>query len=511
MLTVISGVALQHDISLVVLATVLCVFGSWVTARLYRHARERSLRHALTWNALTALTAGITIWCTHFVAMLGYHPDTEVDFNVMLTFVSFLIAVGGSAAGIFLSKTTRIRFAPATGGAVVGLAITGMHYAGMNAYRVQGIVTWNLSYLVASIILATVFASVALVFGHKAKRYGEYLMMGTLTFAIVSVHFVGMAAFKVEVADVPGDFTNPEGFKVFALFIAGTAIIMVLGALLSYAIENRTFTENIAELTEARNAAESASRAKSEFLSILSHELRTPLSVIIGYAAILAKLKEVNARKAPSTDTVVNLSDSRLGDQAELYGEKISVAAGHLLKMINEILDYTSLELGDIKLDRRSFPVRALLDKVQDQFSILAAEKSVTIKVDSEDVIAFADHQRCLQILINLVGNALKFSKADEIILRSYVTKDGFNIEVQDNGCGIPQEAQALIFNAFQQIEPPDNRLEGGTGLGLAMCKTLAVAHGAELTVQSRPGAGATFIIAMPQSAIDPPQLKATA
>lgn len=510
-MTIISCIAMQHDVSLVILAAILCAFGSWVTSRLYRHARHRSHHHAISWNFLTALTAGISIWCTHFVAMLGFQPDAPVDFDLTLTLVSFLIAVAGSAAGIFLSTTTRIRFAPAIGGAVLGLAIASMHYAGMIAYRVQGIVFWDYGYLVASVILATVFASAALVFGQRAKQSGEYLMVIALTCAIISLHFTGMTAFNVDPINITGDFTNPEAFKILALAITGTAMIIVMGALLGYVIENRTFTENIAELTEARNAAESASRAKSEFLGILSHELRTPLSIIIGYAGILAKLKEVNAKKSPSIETVVSFNDNRLGDQAELYGEKISVAASHLLKMINEILDYTSLELGDLKLEKRSFPIGSLLEKVRDQFSIMAAEKSFAIKVECDGVIAFADYQRCHQILVNLVGNAFKFSKADEIILRAYVTENGFNIEVQDNGCGISQDAQALIFGAFQQLEPQDNRLEGGTGLGLAMCKSLAAAHGAELTVQSSPGAGAKFTVAMPQSAVDPTPLKATA
>jgi signal transduction histidine kinase len=171
--------------------------------------------------------------------------------------------------------------------------------------------------------------------------------------------------------------------------------------------------------------------------------------------------------------------------------------------MINEILDYTSIELGEITLDRSDFSVRALLERVRDQFAGLAADKSVTITIDCDyHLIAHADEKRMLQILINLCANALKFAKAHEITLRARRTATGFDIEVQDDGCGIPQPAHSLIFNAFQQIEASHNRSEGGAGLGLAICKTLAAAHGGQISVRSAEGEGATFTVSLPHNAI---------
>ncbi|WP_341223128.1 MHYT domain-containing protein [Loktanella salsilacus] len=499
MMTIVTCITAFHDMSLVALAAILCGFGSWVTSRLYRHARNRSHRHAISWYLLTALTAGVSIWCTHFVAMLGFRPNVPVSFDLGLTLVSFAIAVLGSAIGVLVSTISTIRFAPLLGGAILGLAIAGMHYAGMIAYRVQGVIFWDQTYLIASIVLAVVFGAAALVFGNRSKGAGEYQMSIALAIGIISLHFTGMAAFSVSPLDISGDFINPEAFKVLALAITGTAIVIVMGALFSYTIENRTWMENIQELTEARNAAESASRAKSEFLGILSHELRTPLTIVLGYASILGRLKDMNAAK---TGQAAIEADSRIGDQAELYGHKITVAANHLLGMINEILDYTSMELGEATLDRTAFPVRGLLEDVKAQFAPMAVEKGVTISVECEEVMAFADRTRCLQILSNLVGNAFKFAQSSDITLRARLTATGFNIEVEDNGCGIPEESHNVIFNAFQQLEATHNRSEGGAGLGLAICKTLAIAHGGGVTVQSAAGAGTTFTVAMPTSAL---------
>ncbi|QQA44981.1 ATPase [Pelagovum pacificum] len=491
----------QHDISLVVLAGILCAFGSWVTSRLYRHAGNRPTEHAIAWHLLTALTAGISIWGTHFVAMLGFRPSVPVNFDLPLTFASLLIAVAGCAVGIVFSASVKLRYASAIGGAILGLAISGMHYAGMIAYRVRGLVDWDRGYLVASILIAVVFSAVALTLGRRDGKWREYQMTGVLTLAIVSLHFTGMTAFRISPLDISGDYVNPEAFKMLALAIAGTAIVIVMGGLFSYAVENRTRMESIVELTAARNAAESASRAKSEFMSVLSHELRTPLTIVLGYAGILSQINSAQPKDAAGNP--VQLHEGKVGVQAELYGQKIGTAANHLLTLINEILDYTSIELGDTKLTRTSFPVSDLLAATKDQFQVLAGEKSIRLHTECDDILVHADHRRLMQILINLVGNAVKFSGASDLHLKARRETDGFRIDVTDNGCGIDGAHIEMIFEAFQQIETADKRSSGGTGLGLAICRKLALAHGGDVTATSIVGEGTTFTLTLPESAID--------
>lgn len=327
-------------------------------------------------------------------------------------------------------------------------------------------------------------------------------MTGVLTLAIIGLHFTGMAAFSVDCIGLKPGYTNPEEYKLLALVIAGTATTITLGGLFTYFIENRTRMESIEELRKARDAAEGASRAKSEFMSVLSHELRTPLTIVIGYAGFLTKLKTTTTAKLSPGEPITEKHYNIIGDQAELYGQRVKFAGNHLLTIINDILDYTSIELNDIKLAKTTFPTRALLAQVEDQFQGMAQGKDVTLHIPDGSLDVIADRGRCLQILINLVGNALKFSKGKDIFLRAEVDGGGFRFEVEDNGVGMEQKDLESIFQAFTQIESADNRSEGGTGLGLAICKKLALAHGGDISVSSTVGKGTKFSVFFPHSLV---------
>lgn len=498
MITVLSCVAYAHDIELVVLAGLLCIFGSWVASRLFRRAQDRQGLQRLVWCSLAACTAGVTIWCTHFVAMLGFKSGVPVSFDVVGTFASLLIAILGSTGGFLIAGGKWTRFAPALGGAFLGLAIAAMHYAGMIAYRVQGVVDWDMGYLAASIVLAVILSSVALLVGSRnGKRDGEK-MAALLSAAILSLHFTGMTAFAVEPVAIEAIHTNPEAFKMLALAIAGPAILIVMGGLVSYAIDDHARLESIEELTKARDEAERASNAKSEFISILSHELRTPLTIALGYAQILSNIKSTQLAKLPEEESELHPREAALCDLTEQYGKKIVHSGDHLLNLINEILDFTSLEHGDQKLSKTDFSLRDLLVEVKDNFARLSEETNISITVDCAEFLVRADRGRCSQILINLVGNALKFSGGSVIRLKGDVQRDGFAISVEDDGRGIAGEHMDAIFEAFQQIESPDHRSAGGTGLGLAICKKLAIAHGGDITVDSEVGAGAGFTVVIP-------------
>ena len=502
MISVLSCIVVQHDISLVLLAAALCAFGSWATSRIFRTARSRPMPQAQVWYFLTAATAGVSIWCTHFVAMLGFRPGVPVNFDLGLTFASLVIAILGCTFGFLFTAIFRFRFASAIGGAILGLTLAGMHYAGMIAYRVQGLVIWDKTYLIVSIVCAVVLCAAAVCSGARSHKYSEFHMAGILTAAIVSLHFIGMTAFHVEPLEIAGNYVNPEALRVLALAIAGIALLIVLGGLLSYMIEGRARLENIAELPAARNAAEAASRAKSEFLSVLSHELRTPLTIVLGYAGMLSHLKEAQSPEPNSTIDPAAPKGRTVAEQADKYGRKITTSANHLLSLINEILDYTSMELGDAKLQKKEFSLHDLLEDVRDQFQVMSAQKNAALVVECDQIDAFADRGRILQILINLVGNAMKFSKASQITLRGKRQGSGYVIEVADNGIGIPEDKLEVIFEAFQQVESADHRAAGGTGLGLAICERLAVAHGGTIAARSTLGAGTVFTVTMPAEAI---------
>jgi signal transduction histidine kinase len=501
MLTVAHSMHSDHDMTLVLLAALLCTFGSWVITNLYRHALKQTPRQALLWYFMTAVTSGIAIWCTHFIAILAYQPDAPVSFDLGLTFASLVIAILGCTIGILIAGMFRLWATTVIGGVILGLSISAMHYTGMVAYRVEGIIHWDQTYLIASVILAMVFATVALFFGMQDAKYATLKMTLTFALAIVGLHFTGMAAFHVTPTTLMGGYSNPDEFKLLALVIAGTAAMIVLGGLFTYFIENRTRMENIVELRQARDEARNASRAKSEFMSVLSHELRTPLTIINGYASFLTNLKGHTMAKLKPNEPITKVHFDELGDQTERYGGRIKSAGDHLLTIINELLDYTSIELNSIKLNKTCFQPGDLLAELEEQFQGLAKEKQSLLEIEFDGFNVLADRGRCKQILINLLGNALKFSAASNIRMRAKMIGETCRLEVEDNGCGMPAEDLERIFQAFIQAETATKSAEGGTGLGLAISKKLAAAHEGDIQVESTIGVGTKFTVDLPNCA----------
>ena len=488
----------DHDLGLVLLAALLCIFGSWVVSRLYQHVLEQPRAQAMIWCYLTAMTAGVTIWCTHFIAILAYQLDAPATFHFSLTFLSLIIAIVGSILGVVIAGLLKSRRATVFGGTIFGLAISAMHYTGMIAYRVQGTIQWDMGYLAASVIIAVTLATLALGAAGRGGKGSVLWMTGLLALAIILLHFTGMAAFQVTPLAAQPLYANPVEYRLIALIIAGTAAIIALAALFSYVVENRTRNESVEELRQARDAAESASRAKSEFMSVLSHELRTPLTIVIGYASFLSELKRHNLAKLEPEEKPASEHFTKMGDQAELYGQRIKFAGGQLLTIINDILDYTNMELNDLALDKTPFDTRILLEEVVEQHHGAAHDKTARLHIDTPPLTVTADRRRSLQLLGHIVGNALKFSKARDIHLRARPHAGGFVFEVEDNGVGIAAQDFDRIFEAFTQIEDADDRAEGGTGLGLAICKKLALAHGGDITVKSTLGQGTIFTVFIP-------------
>ncbi len=247
MMTVLGCIVYEHNIWLVLVAVLLCGTGSWVTSRLFSKTTTTTGKQRIGWQAMTALSAGVAIWCTHFVAMLGYDAGVPIGFDLSLTVVSLLVVLFGNAIGFAAAVSNRYPIMPALGGAIVGLAISTMHYTGMMAYRVQGIVSWDRTYLIASIVLSVGLSSAALHFG---MRKGSNVMAVVLTLAIAVLHFTGMTAFQVEPMYVDGSFSNPDSLWTLAIAISGMAFVIVACGLVSYLIDNGTRAETIAHLRQ---------------------------------------------------------------------------------------------------------------------------------------------------------------------------------------------------------------------------------------------------------------------
>jgi PAS domain S-box-containing protein len=236
-----------------------------------------------------------------------------------------------------------------------------------------------------------------------------------------------------------------------------------------------------AELAGARDAAEAASRAKTTFLANMSHELRTPMSGIMG-------MTDLALRRA--TDPV----------QAE-YLAKSAQASRHLLAIINDILDLSRIEAGRLDLDPQDFDVRQLVEETLRMQEAAARAKGLAITVQIDPALPErlnADPLRLRQILLNYVGNAIKFSERGEIRVRvgaSAIDRDGMTLrmEVEDEGIGIPPEHQPHLFQPFMQADQSTTRVYGGTGLGLAISQRLAHALGGDVGCRSTPGQGSMF------------------
>ncbi|MCC6313588.1 MAG: PAS domain-containing protein [Thermomicrobiales bacterium] len=238
-----------------------------------------------------------------------------------------------------------------------------------------------------------------------------------------------------------------------------------------------------AELLAAKDAAEEASRLKSAFLSTMSHELRTPLNAIIGYAAILA-----DGMAGPLTEQ----------QQADV--EQIAQGGARLLGLINDVLDLSRIESGRLELDREPVDVAEALGQVRADLLPAAEAKGLSLTLDLPTSLPplRTDRLRLHQILLNLAGNAVKFTGAGGVTLSARSASGGIAIVVRDTGIGIAPEVLPYIFDEFRQADSSTTRKFGGSGLGLAITRRLVTMLDGSIIVESTAGAGAAFTLWFP-------------
>ncbi len=238
------------------------------------------------------------------------------------------------------------------------------------------------------------------------------------------------------------------------------------------------------EAHEERQRAEDASRAKSAFLANMSHELRTPLNAVIGFSEIMAK----------------ELFGQLGNDQYKQYANDIYDSGNHLLDLINDILDMAKIEAGKLTLAPRPLDPSVAIDQAVRLTKRRAEEKGLQIVVDAEDLPEIeADHRAVKQMLLNLLSNAVKFTDTGAIMVHARTNTQGLTLRVIDTGCGIAPEHLPRLARPFEQVETELARNNSGTGLGLALTKSLAEMHGGKLSIQSEVGRGTIVSITLPR------------
>jgi signal transduction histidine kinase/ActR/RegA family two-component response regulator len=517
----VHGLAGHHQPALVALSYVVAAFASFTALEITERLHAAQGRARPFWRLGAAVALGGGIWSMHFVAMLAFKIPIAQAYDPQLTFISGLVAIAAVAMGmgVFETKVTFPRIARA--GLLVGVGVAAMHYCGMSALKVPGQIYYRPGLFALSVVIAVAAATAALWLASRShalwRRVAAALVMAV---AICGMHYTGMAA-TVIVAG-PGvaiPVTGVVHAEALAWSVAGGVGLILMLALACAFVDRRfqrqaalneqlrelnavlgertrRLTQALEALEDARRSADAASQAKTDFLANMSHEIRTPLTGIIGFAKLL--------EAAPD-----------LSPEAERYASRISTASATLLAVVNDILDFSRIEAGQMALEERPFEPETFIRETVELAGAQAQAKRIALRVSTRrqrlpDALV-ADAPRLRQILLNLITNAIKFTERGGVrVFASYAeTAQMLKIEVKDTGVGISAERLPMIFDRFSQADGSVNRRYGGTGLGLAICQGLAQAMGGEIGVESAEGRGSTFwftIAARAASAVEAPE-----
>jgi signal transduction histidine kinase len=244
------------------------------------------------------------------------------------------------------------------------------------------------------------------------------------------------------------------------------------------------------DVEESRRSAELANRAKSEFLATMSHELRTPLNAILGFSQLL------------SEQAIGPIGDDRYIE----YAKDIHSSGSHLLSLINDILDLAKLEAGKVEIEKNAVSTRLITDKVIGLLTQQAENKGIELYAEFEENMPdkiLGDELRLRQIMINLCSNAIKFTQEGSVVARLFSKpfqngRQGWVLEIQDTGIGIPEEKQATLFDRFTQVDAALSRRHGGVGLGLAICRELVDRMEGRISVRSMVNVGTAIRVHLP-------------
>lgn len=510
MFRVLGCVFFQHDLRLVVLAGLLCLFACVTAMSIVSRAREADPKLRPWWLVAAGVVAGCGIWGTHFVAMLAYEPGFLVSYDPALTVLSVLIAITICSIGFTVALKPKRAL---LGGAVTGAAIGAMHYVGMAAVRAPAIAVWDPSYVASSVAIGIGMMAVGmrLTFGVRTRWSGYFVSGIVFTLAICSMHFTAMSAVVYRFdprVEVSGAVMAPG---TLAIAVAASAALVValglVGALVDHHLAQRSSIEaerlraHITELEHTRDAlqrtslelgvalkaADAANRSKSQFLAAMSHELRTPLNAVIGFSDML------------DMETFGPLGNPRY----KQYAKDIRASGTHLLALINDILDLTRLDAGATNLNDETFDVSEIISEALRMMSPHAKSANVVLRNEARRALprVKADKRRMRQVLLNLLSNAVKFTPSGgSVTVNAELMDQGLRVSVSDTGIGIAEADIPRAFERFGQVDSTLARKYEGAGLGLPLARDLVELHGGQLTLESKLNLGTTVCFVLPHA-----------